>query len=134
MIAVSAVPTPKELQAVAVLIPTYFRLRLEEDEVVLTLLNEAFVPPRPLVTYHIQAHTDAGYGGLLLSALVEELAGQVLLQYRALRDSPTSPLLRILQIVNDPPLLANAAIAPDGALKALPKMIHTAEAEDWFPL
>lgn len=132
MIPVSAIPTPAELSALAVLIPTYFRLEWLDDEVVLTL-NAPHDPTLPLVSYVIQRGTQRDYAGPLLSALVDEMAGQVVLHYRALRDSPDSPLLRILQIVNDPPLLVNQRIAPHGELKASTKTIHSAEADEWFP-
>jgi hypothetical protein len=133
MIEVSAIPTPDELRSLAVLIPTYFRLGVEDGRVALTLCTPGRSPAVPLVTYEIVPGAQRDYAGPRLGELVAEIAAQAVLSYRALRDSPAAPLARILQIANDPPLLATRSKASDGALVARTKTVHSATATDWFP-
>lgn len=133
MIAVSALPTAEELRQLALLVPTYFHLRLEEGHVVMTMFDEQRSPPLPLVTYEIVPSAERDYAGTGLGALLAELAAQTRLAHRAARDSSQDDMLRIMSIVNDSPLHANRQAAPDGKLVARTKHVHTARAADWFP-
>jgi len=130
---VSAIPTENELRGLAVRIPTYFRLALENGHVAMTMFAPGRTPAVPLVTYEVVPGTQPDYAGPLLALMVEEIAAQAVLAHRALRASATAPLMRILQIANDPPVLANRKIAPTGELLARTQKVHTAEVEDWFP-
>lgn len=132
MIDVSAVPTDAELRSLAALVPTYFQIALEAGHVVVTLVAPGRTPVLPLVTYEILPGTQRDYAGPRLAELLIELTSQVTLALRALRDSTTPALGRILQIANDPPLHATRAKAADGALRALTRKVHSAEAADWF--
>jgi hypothetical protein len=133
MIAVSALPTAEELAQLALLVPSFFRLRLDGGHVLMTMFDDARSPAKPLVTYEIVPRAGHDYAGTALGALLAELAAQTRLAHRAARDSSASDMLRILSIVNDSPQHANRAAAADGTLVARTKLVHTSKAADWFP-
>ncbi len=130
---VSAAPTTAELRALAALVPTWFRIEAEDGAVLVTLHAPGAAPPRALVTYAIRPGPGGDFAGTPLAELVTALGETVMSHYRAAADDASQPsLVRVLQVANDPPLLATRRAAPGGELVATTARVHTVAVDDWF--
>lgn len=131
---VSPTPSADDLRSLAALVPSWFRLRVEDGAVLLTFHAPGATPPRPLATYAIRPRAGGDFAAAPLAELVTALAERVMIHYRAAAaDASGAPLARVLAVANDPPLEASARVVPDGALIATTQRIHSAAAGDWFP-
>jgi hypothetical protein len=129
----ASAPTADDLRALALRVPTWFRLDGDAGEVRMTLTRPGDPLRRPLVTFAIAATAGHRLSDGPLGALVEELGRATMVAYHAAAgDLHAAPMLRILQVANDPPLMARARAVPGGELTATTHKIHTAAIDDWF--